>query len=159
MPNSSAVVDWKNRVISEMLANDELMSCFEKTAEELEEIVYSNIFPYGYIPDVQTAVDVYITVQVSIPKITFNKIWAYPRLTINIICHQDKMRLKKAGVSADRIDYMSVLIDNMFNGSEGWGCGKLELATNVEDNLSVEYKYRQMVFVGQDLSDSLCNKA
>ena len=158
MPNSSAVIQWKNRVISEILGNEELMSCFEKNESELEDIVYHNIFPYGYIPETQTNVDVYITVQVSIPKITFNKIWAHPRLIINIICHQDKMQLNKAGVSADRIDYMSTLIDEMFNGSDGWGCGKLQLATNVEDNLTEVYKYRQLVFVGQDLSVNLCGK-
>lgn len=141
-----------------MLENKELMSCFEKSETELEDIVYHNIFPYGYIPETQTDVDVYITVQVSIPKITFNKIWAYPRLIINIVCHQKKMQLNKAGVSADRIDYMSTLIDEMFNGSDGWGCGKLQLATNVEDNLTEVYKYRQLVFVGQDLSNGLCKK-
>lgn len=158
MPNSSAIIDWKNRVINEMINNSELMSCFEKTEDEIENIVYKNIFPYGYIPEKQTNVDVYITVQVSIPKITFNKIWAYPRLIINIVCHQNFMELKKSGISADRIDYMSSIIDEMFNGSEGWGCGKLELATNVEENLSTTYKYRQLVFVGQDLSNNICGK-
>ena len=34
MPNSNAVIQWKNRVISEILGNEELMSCFEKNESE-----------------------------------------------------------------------------------------------------------------------------
>ncbi len=61
MPNSSAIPEWKDKAISMILGNDEILSLFEKSDEELEDIVYNNIFPYGYIPETQTNVELYIT--------------------------------------------------------------------------------------------------
>lgn len=56
MPNSSAIPQWKSKAISMMLAQDNIMELFEKSEEDLENIVYTNIFPYGYIPKTQTDV-------------------------------------------------------------------------------------------------------
>lgn len=156
MPNSSAISDWKGKAISMILSNDEILSLFEKTDEELEDIVYSNIFPFGYIPDTQRNVELYITIECSVPKMLFRQVWEHPFLTIRLICHQDKMRLNKAGVSATRLDYLSMLIDKLLNGTSGWGYGKLSLVSNIEDSLSEKYKYREMIFQGQDLNEELC---
>lgn len=156
IPNSSAISDWKGKTIEKILNNDEILSLFEKTDEELENIVYSNIFPYGYIPNTQTKVDLYITIECSVPKMLFRQVWEHPFLTIRLICHQDKMRLNKAGISATRLDYLSMLIDKLLNGTSGWGYGKLSLVSNIEDSLSEKYKYREMIFQGQDLNEEVC---
>lgn len=156
MPNSSAIPEWKDKAISMILGNDEILSLFEKSDEELEDIVYNNIFPYGYIPETQTNVELYITLEASVPKMLFRQVWEHPFLTIKLICHQDKMRLYKAGVSANRLDHLSTLIDKLLNGTEGWGFGELSLVSNTEYNLSAVYKVREMIFQGQDLNNDLC---
>lgn len=156
MPNSSAIPEWKDKAISMILGDDEILSLFEKSDEELEDIVYNNIFPYGYIPETQTNVELYITLEASVPKMLFRQVWEHPFLTIKLICHQDKMRLHKAGVSANRLDYLSTLIDKLLNGTEGWGFGELSLVSNTEYNLSAVYKVREMIFQGQDLNNDLC---
>lgn len=158
IPNSTAIPEWKNKALSMILGEDEILSLFEKSDEQLENIVYSNIFPYGYIPETQEQADLYMTLEVSIPKIVFRHIWEYPQLKIKLICHQSRMKLKKAGVSATRIDYLSQLIDKLLNGSSDWGYGNLILVSNVEYNLSATYKVREMIFQGQDLSNDLCDK-
>ena len=104
MPNSSAIPQWKSKAISMMLSQDNIMELFEKSEEDLENIVYTNIFPYGYIPKTQTNVELYITVEVSVPKMLFRQVWEHPHMTIKLICHQDKMRLNKAGISATRLN-------------------------------------------------------
>lgn len=156
MPNSNSIPIWKDKTISMLLENDEIMSLFEKSEEQLEDIIYTNIFPYGYIPNTQTEVELYITIEVSIPKMLFRQVWEYPFMTIKLICHQDKMRLNKAGVSATRIDYLSTLIDRLLNGSDGWGFDELSLVSNTEYNLSPIYKVREMIFQGKDLNKDLC---
>lgn len=156
MPNSSAIPQWKSKAISMMLAQDNIMELFEKSEEDLENIVYTNIFPYGYIPKTQTDVELYITVEVSVPKMLFRQVWEHPHMTIKLICHQDKMRLNKAGISATRLDYLSTLIDKLLNGTDGWGYGLLSLVSNTEYNLSPVYKVREMIFQGQDLSNDMC---
>lgn len=156
MPNSSAVSLWKDKAINMILNNDEILPLFEKSEEELEEIVYANIFPYGYIPETQQNVELYITIECSIPKMVYRQVWEHPFLTVRLICHQDKMRLNKAGVSATRLDFLSTLIDNLFNGTDGWGYGKLSLVSNIEYSLSDKYKCREMIFQGQDLNENLC---
>lgn len=80
-------------------------------------------------------------------------------MTIKLICHQDKMRLNKAGISATRLDYLSTLIDKLLNGTDGWGYGLLSLVSNTEYNLSPVYKVREMIFQGQDLSNDMCGGA
>lgn len=156
MPNSSAISSWKNKAINMILSNDEILSLFEKSDEELENIVYSNIFPYGYTPETQGNTDLYITIQCSIPQMAYRQVWEHPFLTIRLICHQDKMRLNKAGVSATRLDYLSMLIDKLLNGTSGWGYGELSLVSNTEDSMSEKYKYREMIFQSKDLNNDLC---
>lgn len=156
MANSSSISDWKNKTISMILNNDEIMDCLDLNELETEEPVYTRIFPYNHIPQTIEETKVYITVAVSIPKITFNKVWAFPRLTIRIISHQEKMKLHKAGVSATRIDYMSQLIDKMLNGRNEFGYGCLSLATNDEYLINSSHHCREMVFIGEDLAKKQC---
>lgn len=157
MPNSSSVSDWKNKTISMILNNDEIIDCLDLSESEFEEPVYTRIFPYNHIPQTIEETKVFITVSVSIPKITFNKIWAYPRLTIRIISHQEKMKLNKAGVSATRIDYISQLVDKMLAGRTEFGYGRLSLVTNDEYLLNITHHCREMVFIGEDLVESQCS--
>lgn len=139
-----------------ILENDEIMSLFEKNEEYLEDIVYKNIFPFGYIPNTQETVELYITIECSVPKMLFRQVWEHPFLTVRLICHQDKMVLKKAGVSANRLDYLSTLIDKLLNDTDGWGFGKLSLVSNTEGSMSTTFKYREMIFQGQDLNVGKC---
>ena len=86
----------------------------------------------------------------------FRQVWEHPFLTVRLICHQDKMVLKKAGVSANRLDYLSTLIDKLLNDTDGWGFGKLSLVSNTEGSMSTTFKYREMIFQGQDLNVGKC---
>lgn len=154
--NSGAISDWKNKTISLILDNKDIIECLELDEIEQEDIVYTRIFPYNHVPQTAEETKVYITVAVSVPQITFNKIWAYPRLLIRVISHQGKMKLAKAGVSATRIDYISELIIKMLIGRPDFGYGKLQLSTNEEDMYNNVYHYRELVFTSEELVETNC---
>lgn len=155
MAVADTISEWKNKAIALVLEQDEIIDLLEMNDEEADDPMYTRIFPYNHIPQTIEETKVYITFTVTVPKITFNKIWAYPRLTVRVIAHQERMKLNLAGVSATRIDYISKLIVNLLTKND-FGFGKLKLATNYEDLYNFIFHYRELVFVGEELVDNYC---
>lgn len=156
MAVANAISEWKNKAIELVLGQDEIMELLEMDDNEADDPVYTRIFPYNHIPQTIEETKVYITFTVNVPRITFNKIWAYPRLTVRVIAHQERMKLNMAGVSATRIDYMAKLIVDLLTKND-FGFGKLQLATNYEDLYNFIFHYRELVFVGEELVDNYCD--
>ena len=144
--------DWKNKALSMIENDDEIMSLLDMTEAEADDPMYVRLYPYNHIPTTIEETKVYITVQVSIPRIVWGRIWANPRMTIRVISHQDKMKLSLPGVSATRIDYIAELLIKMFQDIKGFGGGKLQLATNYEDMYNYLFHYRELVFVGEEVT-------
>lgn len=155
MAVADTISEWKNKAIALVLEQDEIIDLLEMSDEEADDPMYTRIFPYNHIPQTIEETKVYITFAVTVPKITFNKIWAYPRLTVRVIAHQERMKLNLAGISATRIDYIAKLIVNLLT-KEDFGFGKLQLATNYEDLYNFIFHYRELVFVGEELVDNYC---
>lgn len=155
MAVANAISDWKNKAIELVIGQDEIMELLDMDEAEADDPMYTRIFPYNHIPQTIEETKVYITFTVNIPKITFNKIWAYPRLTVRVIAHQERMKLNMAGVSATRIDYIAKLIVDLLTKND-FGYGKLHLATNYEDLYNYIFHYRELVFIGEELVDNYC---
>lgn len=153
MANSFEISDYKNKVILALLNDEQIVNVINASEEDL---VYTHIFPYLYMPETLTVVSTYITMSVDIPKISSNGIWSYPRLTIYIISHQSAMELDIPTVSATRIDYLSGLVDKLLNNNSDFGYGRLKLTSNVESSVNSTHKCRQLTFIATDINDSLC---
>lgn len=157
MPLSSGVIsDWKDKTISLILDNKDIIECLELDEAEQEDPIYNRIFPYHHIPQTVEEAKVYITIAAGVSQIKLNKIWMYPKLSIRVISHQGKMKLAKAGVSATRIDYISKLIIKMLIGRPNFGYGKLQLTTDEEDMYNNVYHYRELVFTSEELVKTNC---
>ena len=154
MANSSGITKYKNSIISDLINNQEIVDAID--SEDSENLIYQNIFPYQYVPDLADKVITYITMTVDIPTVSKNAIWAYPRLTLYVISHQNHMKLDLPSISTTRNDYISGLIDEMLNGSDKYGYGRLELLSNIESSLNSTFKYRQLVFKTVDLNKGMC---
>lgn len=158
MANSEFISSAKNKILSE-LQNDELfLQVLGTTEEEIEEgLVYTRLFPFYYIYDgTQTEVKTYVCVEVDVKSTSRNGVYVHPTIIFTIISHQDNVRLNMAGVSKTRPDYLGELIDDKYNGATGFGYSKLLLTSNVAGSLDSKYRYRQLVFRGVDMNDSLC---
>lgn len=154
MANSFEIAKYKNDVLLALINDEQITNTIN--APEEENLIYTRIFPYQYVPETQTVVATYITMTVDIPRVSANNAWVYPRLTLYIICHQDTMELHLAGVNSTRIDYLSSLIDKLFNNSSALGYGQLLLVSNVESSISSTHRCRKMVFDTMDLNNNLC---
>ena len=60
-------------------------------------------------------------------------------------------------VKSNRNDYLSMLIDNEING-KSYGYGGLTLSLNIEGSFQIDYSYRKMCFVTNDLNNSRCEE-
>ena len=67
------------------------------------------------------------------------------------------MKMDSKITKDNRNDYISMLLDEKFNGStEYGGIGKLQLTSNSEGTYNEKFLYRRLLFETRDLSDSMC---
>ncbi len=175
MANSEIINDLKQAIVKEII-NDEtfyhaINSPKISSVEDRDKLTDHNIFSYNKNPETITDVTTFLTLQVHIPK-TYDKnnTWVVPRLEIWIYSHTDHMDVKNIPkITANRNDYISMLIDKKFNGRDTIGgskndkynlhlFGKLDLVHNVEGTFSPTFLYRQMIFELKDLNKSLCEE-
>lgn len=163
MPKGNEIIEYKNRVIKDILFNDdealshEIVSAInaEFLGDE-ESLLYQNIFPYLRIPDTQTEAKSYITMSVDMPKVsTKNYFFKDMLITINVIVHQELMEMP-VQYSATRADYIASLINKIFNQNPHYGNAPLEYVSDVESILLNTFFVRTMRFRCNDLNSTRC---
>lgn len=159
MAEFSSITEWKNIAIEKFLANEKIIKVLDVTEEEMEEgLVYLRIFPHLYIPDVTETTSSFINIEVRKPSISDNGKWIYPELIIDIIVHQNKMKLEMAGISATRADRMSELIEQELNGSVDFGVGELVLISDEPGSVNDKFRFRRLTFVAEEFNFDFCDE-
>ena len=158
MANSSFIGKAKNKLIKEFIKDESIVKAIGSSITSPEKLVGTHIFNYHQNPNTLTTVDTFITVQVHIPKSFYgDTVFVKPTIEIWIISHEKHMEVNNIPkVTDNRNDYLSNLIDEKLNGRSDLGFGKLTLLSNVEGSYQQNYVYRQMIFEGTDLNNSLC---
>ncbi len=115
------------------------------TEDDVENLIYSQIFPYLYVDDTQTEVLSYLCVEVDIPRIPTNTvkdmkliIWAY--------CHKNGMRYSKKGYIGTRADILADMVERQLRESDKFGIGKLQLMSCSYFSPNKEYYGRQLIY-------------
>ena len=174
MANSSLVSSLKKEIIRELVKDPDIFYAIDSPDikfDKADQLVYKHIFPYHKNPETIKESITFLTIQVHIPKpYDRNKTWVVPRLEIWILSHDRHMKVKNIpGISENRNDYISKLIDKKFNGKDTFGTssddknnlhiyGKMDLVSNIEGSFSRDFLFRQMIFEMKDLNDSLCDE-
>lgn len=157
MANSKYISMYKNKILTELLNDELFLQVLDVTEAEIENgLVYSRLYPYFYITGTQTTVKTYICIEINNNSNSRDDTYSHPQIVFNIISHQNDMKLNLAGVSAIKTDYLSEIIDEKFNGADGYGVGKLILKSNTAGSINEVYRYRQLVFKSIDINDSVC---
>lgn len=159
MANSDSITEWKDIAISRFLGNEDILMALDVTDDEMEEgLTYKRVFPHLYIPDTIEETSSFINVEVRVPDISSSGVWVYPELIVDVIVHQNKMKLDIPGISATRADYLSQLIDRELNGSMDFGVGKLVLVSNEPGSVNDKFRFRRLTFEAQDVNSTMCDE-
>lgn len=123
--NLNEYYDYKNQLMKDLLTSDEVVQLlndeFEphRTAEELQ---YTQVFPYEYLPETVEEGRTYICFDVDVQK-SVNKTFYLPTIYVWVFTHKSKMRLPEGGV---RVDNLCSEICKIMNGSRFYGLGELQ---------------------------------
>lgn len=163
MAKGNEIIDYKNRIIKDILYNDDetlsneiVIALNENFLNKRTELVYENIYPFLRIPQTQTEVQSYITMSVDMPKVsTKNYFFKDMVITLNVIVHEDKMKMP-AIFSATRADYIASLINKIFNQNKNYGNVPLEYVSDVESIILNKYFARTLRFRCNELNAMRC---
>ena len=163
MAKGTEIIDYKNKVIRDILHNSDpqlsteiVMAIDPEYVGSEDDMIYEYIFPYLRIPDTQSDTKCYITMAVEMPRVsTKNYFFKDMVITINVIVQQDIMRMPPR-YSATRADYIASIINKIFNGNKNYGTVALEYVSDTEDILLRDYFVRTLRFRCNELKAVKC---
>lgn len=140
---------YKNKIVSAFINSDEICELlFNKeayTEENVEDLIYKQIFPYLYVDETQTEVKTYICFEVDVPRIPTGTVkdmklivWAYS--------HKDGMKYTKKGYSGTKVDILVDMIEKQLRESDKFGIGKPQLLSCTYFIPNNKYYGKQMVY-------------
>lgn len=143
--------DYKNKLMEDLLTNEEILRCLSddcKIADDPKSLVYTQVFPYEFIPDTVEHGQTFICCDVDIQR-SLNKNIHTPLLYIWIFTHKSKMRLPEGGV---RVDKICSEIAKSINGSRFYGLGQLDLYSVKRFAPFTEFQGKVMIFEAADIN-------
>lgn len=160
MANSTSISDFKKNVMDVITHDDAIFYAFDaKDCENGGDLIGTHILTYNKVPDTVTEVATYMTIMVHTKSRDRNGTFVTPTLEFYIYSHYKHMKMDRKITKDNRCDYISMLIDDMFNGStEYGGIGKLKLTLSTEGSYNKDFLYRHLVFETIDINNSACQK-
>lgn len=143
--------DYKNRLMEDLLTNEtvrRLLSDDAETVTSPEALMYKQVFPFEYVPEVVEHGQTFICCEVDIESVR-NKTFLNPTISIWIFTHTSKLRLPEGGV---RTDKLASEIVGILNGSRMYGLGELELTNVRRFSPAAHYQGRKIVFATEDFN-------
>lgn len=158
MANGTSISEIKRRIMDAVTHDDTLFYAFNaEGCENGGDLENTHIFNYNKIPDTVTEVSNYMTFMVKTKVRDRNKTFVTPTLDIFVYVHYKNMKMDYKITKDNRCDYISGLLENMFNGSTQYGgVGALKCIFNDEGVYNQEFMYRHLIFETIDLNSSMC---
>lgn len=155
---SRCIRDWKNKILSELSQDDEVINALGLNPDESEDdLVWVRLYPHYYIPQTESEVKTYILVEIDIPErrarygSSDSNIWVHPIIVFYVLTHQEDMRMNMLGESGTRMDYLAELIEEKYEGRQDFGVGTLQLKSDTAGSVNTTYRFRQLVFEAVDV--------
>lgn len=143
--------DYKNQLMDDLLTNEDVCKLLSDDCSpsiQPAELMYTQVFPYKYIPETVEHGQTFICCEVDIREIR-NKTLLYPTMYVYVFTHRSKMRLPTGGV---RTDKLASKITEIINGSRMYGLGELELASVQDFSPIQNYQGRVLTFKATDFN-------
>ena len=160
MANSTSISEFKEIVVQAICKDETLFYAIDANdCENGGDLINTHIFKYNKNPETITETITFLTIMVHTKAKGKDGTFVIPTLEIWIYSHIDHMKMDYKITKDNRNDYISMLLDDKFNGStEYGGIGKLRLVSNTEGTFGNKFLYRRLIFETVDISDSFCNK-
>lgn len=160
MANSTSISEFKEKAVQAIANDTTLFYAFDaKDCENGGDLINTHIFKYNKNPNTITENITFMTVMVHTKSRDRNGTFVTPTLELWIYSHYDHMEMSPEITKDNRNDYISMLLDDMFNGSTQYGgIGKLQLVSNTEGTYNEKFLYRRLLFATVDISDSMCDR-
>lgn len=119
--------DYKNQLMGDLLTNEKIVALIQddgKPLKDVSDLMYTQVFPYEYMPDTVTDAHTFICCDVDVQR-SLNKTFLMPVIYIWVFAHRSKLRLPDGG--GVRVDRIMSEIAKTINGSRMYGLGELDL--------------------------------
>lgn len=143
---------YKTRLISALLDSTdilELMLGKDYTEDDIDNIVYDQVFPYLYINETQDTVKSFLCFDVGITRVPTTTIKNI-KIIIRVYCHKECMTYSKKGYLGTRADILSDMVEQKLHNSDNFGIGKLQLESVMPIFLEKTYYGKEMIFTTPD---------
>ena len=143
--------DYKNQLMEDLLMNKKIVRLLSDDCVECTqpgELMYKQVFPCEFVPNITEHGQTFICCEVDIKEIRA-KTFLNPVMYIWIFTHKSKVRLPEGGL---RVDKLSSEIVKAINGSRKYGLGELELYSATRFSPISDYLGRKLTFYAQDFN-------
>lgn len=142
--------DYKNQLMKDIVTTQSIVSLLHDNTEvvEPESLVYTQVFPYEYVPETIQEGKTYICFDVDVQKAT-SKQFLLPTIYVWIFSHKSRLRLPEGGI---RVDKICCEISKKINGSRFYGRGELELYSVKRFAPMTDYQGKCMTFYATEVN-------
>lgn len=140
---------YKNQLMEDLVTNDKIIKLLQDEADpnkKPEDYIYTQLYPYEYIPDTNEHGRTFICFDVEIQRAD-SKTYYDPVIYVWIFVHKSKMRIPEGGV---RMDEIAIEIVNTLSGSREYGLGELEFFSSRRFAPINDYQGKQLTFHAKD---------
>jgi len=143
--------DYKNQLAEDLLTSPIIVRLLNDDGRDIAdpgELMYSQVFPYEYIPETTEHAQTYICCDVDVERV-LSKTYLNPILYIWVFTHKSKMRLPEGGV---RVDKIVSEISKLINGSRVYGLGTLDLKSSRRFAPIADYQGKVLTFTASEFN-------
>lgn len=135
--------EYKNTILLKLINNDNLVRAVNNPESDFltnpvadpSSIIYSNLFPYKFVPDIQSGEKTFITMMFSDFQLV-NTVYKSGCIWFYVFTHKNLM---KTDYGILRSDYIINQIDEVMNQSRELGIGKLQFEGMSDFSVSEDY--------------------
>lgn len=154
--NLNEFFDYKNQLFKDMLTNERIVKLInsDKDLESAEDLAYTQVFPFEYIPETIEHGDTYVCcdVDVQVPQTstaTSTRLYYKPIIYVWVMVHKSKLRMPEGGV---RSDILCAEIAKVINESLYYGIGGLHLYSVKRFSPLTDYQGKVLTFTADDVN-------
>lgn len=142
--------DYKNQLMEDLLTSEPIVKLIneELSFDNAKSLMYTQVFPYEYVPDTVEKGKTFVCCDVDIQRVT-DKTYLSPTLYVWVFSHKSKLRLPEGGV---RTDKLCSKITGAINGSRKYGLGELNLYSVKRFAPMTDFQGKVMTFHAKDFN-------